>query len=936
MKKIIPFYFVFIIKYVIIILYKYKFNRIKAFMISYHSQNITKIFEELKTSSAGLKSEEADKRLKKHGFNELPRKKKIDKFTIFISQFKNPLIYILLFAGLISALLNDLVDAVVIFSAVFLNTIIGFVQENKANNTLNHLRKLIKHSAYVLRDNRLLEVDSGLLAKGDIIIIKTGNRVPADARLFETDNLIINESTLTGESIPVEKGVDIEKEGASIADRRNMVYASTVAVKGFGKAVVTAIGMETEIGKIAGMVEETEEEATPLQQRLAFFSNLLAAIISIIVTLVIIVGIIQGRGALEMFITGVALAVSSIPEGLIVAVTVILVLGMQRILKEKALTRKLLAVETLGSTTVICSDKTGTLTEGKMHVAHIVIGEKEYELGTLGSRQDKAEAMAVSLALQTAMMCNDAIIENPDDELASWKINGAPTEAALMSAAYQSGLNKEKLTKLEPKIAELPFESENKYMISLHDKKNDGLILYEKGAPEKLLEKSTNFFHLGKIKNINSEERKKLINNYNKMTSRGLRVIGVAFKEIKNINKFPILAEVLAKKNENLKIDWNEIDRDLIFIGFMAIKDPLRPEARETIKICREAGIRPIIITGDHQLTAKAIGLEAGFKVKDDNIVTGEFLDKISDEELKHHVKKIDIYARVSPHHKLRIVRALQSRGEVVAMTGDGINDSPALKVADIGISLGTGTDIAKEASDIILLDNNFKTIVSTVRQGRIIFTNIRKVIIYLLADSFAEVFLIIGSIIMNLPLALLPSQILWNNIIVDGLPSFSMAFEKGAGGIMRNKPIKRREPLLNKEMKAIIFIAGLIRDFFILGLFVYLINLTGKENIDYLRTLVLALLGLTSLLSMFSIRDLDNFIWKINPFSNLYLIGAAGFSFALLLSAIYWHPLQKILSTVPLDLNTWMLIVSMGIASTLIIEIIKYYFILKNKKAAL
>lgn len=905
-------------------------------MASYHKQNIKKIFEELKTSPTGLKNDEVDRRLKKHGLNELPKKKGHGKLYIFIGQFKSPLIYILIVAGLISIALKDFVDAIVIFGAVFLNTVIGFIQENKANNTLNHLKQLIKHSAYVLRDNHIYEIDSSLLTKGDIIIIKTGNRIPADARLFEADNLIINESTLTGESVPSEKCIDIQKEGAPIADRKNMVYASTVAVKGYGKAVVTATGIETEIGKIASMVEETEEEITPLQHRLAEFSNLLAIVISIITVVVVIIGIIQGRALLEMFIMGVALTVSSIPEGLIVAVTVILVLGMQRILREKALTRKLSAVETLGSTTVICSDKTGTITEGKMHVAHIIIGEKEFEVETLGSRQNEAEAQAVSLALQTAMMCNDAVIENPDDELSSWKINGAPTEAALMSAAYQSGLNKEKLLKLEPKIAELPFESENKFMVSLHEKKDDGFILYEKGAPEKLMEKSISFFHLGKIKKINSEERKKLLSNYSYLTNKGLRVIGVAIREIKNLTKFPALAEAINNKDDNVKIKWEEIDNELIFIGFIAIKDPLRPEARETIKICREAGIRPIIITGDHQLTARAIGAEAGLKVKDENIATGEFLDKISDEELKHHVKKIDIYARVSPHHKLRIVRALQSRGEVVAMTGDGINDSPALKAADIGISLGTGTDIAKEASDIILLDNNFKTIVSTVKQGRIIFANIRKVITYLLADSFTEVILIIGSIIMNLPLALLPSQILWNNIVVDGFPTFSMAFEKGANGIMRKKPIKRNIPILSKEMKTIIFGAGLIRDFLILGIFIYLFNIGGREDIDYLRTIVLASLGLSSLLSMFSIRDLDNSIWKTNPFSNYYLIAAAGFSFTLILSATYWSPLQKILSTVPLSINTWLIVASIGILSLLMIEAVKYYFILKNKKSEL
>jgi len=892
-----------------------------------HSKTISQVLAELKADINGLSGREAEKRIKRSGLNELPAGKPLGKLTIFLAQFRSPLIYILLIAGAISLLLRDYVDGGVIFGAVIINTVIGFIQENKANNTLNKLKQLIKHKAYVLRDGHEVKIDSSRLVVGDIIIIRAGNRVPADARLLEADNLLVNESMLTGESVPAVKDVRVQKAGVSIADRKNMIYAGTIAVGGTGRAVVAATGQKTEIGKIAGLVDDTEDEATPLQVRLAKFSNFLGIVVAAAALLVAAVGIIQGRELFDMFMMGVALAVSAIPEGLIVAVTVILVLGMQRILKQKALVRKLVAAETLGSTTVICADKTGTLTEGKMHVANIIIGEKEFEVGTLGSRQDSVEAKVVSLALQTAMMCNDAVVENPEDALAEWRIAGAPTDAALMSAAVQSGLSKEKLLKIEPRIGGLPFDSNNKFMLSLHRRKGGGAVLYEKGAPEKLMDKSVMFYHKGKTRKITAAERRKLNNNYNKLTNKGLRVIAVAIRYFKPPVPFlkrGISGATLQTGSEG--INWEKIDANLTFIGFIAIKDPLRPEAKETIKICRRAGIRPIIITGDYQLTAKAIAIEVGFKVKSENIITGEAMDKMSDAKLKSQVKKIDVYARVSPHHKLRIVKALQSRGEVVAMTGDGVNDSPALKAADIGISLGTGTDIAKEASDIVLLDNNFKTIVASVRQGRIIFANIRKVVTYLISDSFSEVTLIVGSIILGTPLAILPAQILWINIVNDGLPDFSLAFEKGAKGVMRQKPIRKREPILNKEMKVIIFGVGIVRDMLVFGLFIYFFRV--GTDLAYLRTMFFALLGVKSLASIFSLRDLRYPVWRLNPFSNLYLVGAIFISLALLLSAVYWHPLRNILSTVPLDVNAWIFVLLASIVSVLMVEAVKYYFI--------
>jgi len=885
-------------------------------MPDFHSLTIESCLRELKTSATGLTREEAEKRLKKYGPNKLEEEKPLGRLTILLSQFKSPLIYVLLAAAIISFFLREYVDAGVIAGAVILNTIIGFFQENKANRALSKLREMVEHKALVLRDGREIVVDSSQLTIGDIIILQVGNRAPADGRVIEANNLQVNEANLTGESVPSSKSADKLSKGAALADQENMIFGSTIIVRGNGKAVVTSIGAKSEIGKIATLVKATEEEKTPLQLRLLRLSKFLGLAVVFICLFIIAIGVWQGRDFFEMFIVAVAIAVAAIPEGLAVAVTVILVLGMQRILKQKALTRKLVAAETLGSTTVICTDKTGTLTEGKMQVSNIVIGEKEFELRTPGSRQDKEEAKIVSLALQIGMMCNDAVIENPREKLSQERIIGAPTETALLSAARQSGLDREKLLKIEPKIDELPFSSEAKFMITLHQDKAGNYILYEKGAPEKLLDKASEFYHQGKPHKLTKAEKEKLVRVYESLTAKGLRVIGVALRQLKD----------LAWGKDGGEKDWELINKDLIFVGFIALKDPLRPEAKETIRVCRQAGIRPIIITGDHGLTARAIAEEVGIKVKAEDIITGETLEKMDDKKLEELVKRIDIYARVSPHHKLRIVKALQARGEVVAMTGDGINDSPALKAADIGVALGTGTDIAKETSDIVLLDNNFKTIVSAVMEGRIIFSNIRKVITYLISDSFSEVILIVGSIVAGTPLAILPAQILWVNIVNDGLPDFSLAFEKGDDGILAEKPVEKKEPIINREMKIIIFAAGLVRDFFILGIFYYLLR--HSLDIAYIRTIVFAAVGVDSLMYIFSLRSFKKPIWRLNPFSNPYLVGAVSFSLFLLLAAIYWPPLQMILSTVPLDLNSWLLVVSTGFLAIIIIEMIKHYFI--------
>ncbi len=889
-------------------------------MSNFHSETIKNVLKFLKSSLNGLSLNEVDKRQKKHGENKLSERAQLGKFHIFFAQFQNALIYILLITGALSFFIGAEKEAIVIFGAVVINVVLGFFQENKANQALQKLKKLSEHTAIVVREGKERKISSKEIVVGDIVILRAGNRVPSDARIIETNELQVNEASLTGESIPAKKHTDIMSTGASLADRNNMVYASTIIIHGHGRAVVTSIGIDTEIGKIADLVSSTREEKTPLQLRLEQLSKMFGLLFAVICIFIVSIGLFQDRSFFEILETAVAVGVASIPEGLTIAITFILALGMQAILKKKALIRKLVATETLGSVSVICMDKTGTLTKGEMNVDHIVIGEKEFELTNPGSRQNEAEAKMVSLALQTAMMCNDASVENPNQALSDWRFIGTATEVALLSAAMQSGLRQEELLKSEIQIASLPFDSEKKYMLSLHILEDASYVLYEKGAPEVLLEKASHYYHQGNLKILEKKEKQKLIKNYEKMTAKGLRVIGLAIK------KFRFKESEIDKEN----LDWSKIDTDIHFIGFIAIKDPLRKEAKSTIESAINAGIRPIIITGDHRLTAKAIASEVGLKVKDENIVIGKELEEISDQDLKKLVSRIDIYARVSPHHKLRIVKALQSMSEVVAMTGDGINDAPALKAADIGISLGTGTDVAKETSDMILLDNNFKTIIAAVKQGRIIFRNIQKVITYLISDSFSEMILIIGSLLLGTPLAVLPAQILWINIVNDGIPHFSLGFENADKYIMHEKPIAKNEPLINKEMKLIIFGVGIFRDLLLFGVF-YCLYLNWQHDptlIPLLRTIIFATLGVKSLMSIFSLRHLRSPIWKYNPFSNKILLVAVAISFFLLYLAIEWHPLQSILSTVDLKFSEWAIAFLLGFIGIGFTELVKLKFI--------
>lgn len=856
----------------------------------WHALTIKKIFQELKTGENGLSLDEAISRQKKYGRNQLPRAKRAPGLRIFWNQFKNPLIFILIIAAFVALALKEFVDSGVILAAIFINTLVGFIQENKSEKTLEKLNKMVKYYAKVIRQNEEHLIDGEELVPGDIIVIEAGDIVPADARLITAHNLQVVEAALTGESLPSNKKVGILTEEVSLADRENMIYMSTIVARGKTQAVVTTTGSKTEIGQIAVLIKETGETQTPLQKKMADLAMIIGLIVAGACLALFLVGLLVGRPFFEMLLTAVAVAVAGIPEGLVIAVTVCLAIGMQKILKKKALVKKLVAAETLGSTTVIASDKTGTLTEGKMSIAHILPKEEK--------NKEKI--------LKICLLCNNVIIENPRDELKEWVMNGDTTEAALLLGAVQAGMEREKIVQEFSRLDEIPFESETMYMATLHEIQNQrtkNLILV-KGAPERIL----NFCDL------TPEENKKIKAEVEELTHKGLRVLAFAQKEI-------------SPEIKNLEED--KLAR-LDYLGLVALKDPLRPEAKQTIEECRRAGIRPIIMTGDHRLTAQVIGEEIGL-IKNKNILEAEDIDKFSDEELKEAVKRNDIFARIEPRHKIRIVNALRANKEVVAMTGDGVNDAPAIKAADIGVALGSGSEVTKEAADIVLLDDNFKTIVGAVEEGRTIFDNIKKIIVYLFCDSFSEVILIGTAIILGWPLPVLAAQILWVNIIEDSLPAMALTYEKSEPDILIEKPRGHSVPIFDSEMKFLVFIIGILTDLILLGLFWYLLNYTNYD-LNHIRTIIFVGLGIDSLFFVYSCKSLKRNIWQYNLFNNWFLNLSVFFGLAMLIFAIYSPFLQKFLRTVPLGLADWLILIGLGLMNVILIELGKSIFIFKRK----
>lgn len=887
-------------------------------MKNYKWQNLTVVELEKKlntSASKGLTEGAYLQRLKLYGHNTITSQSNHTYFRIALNQFKSSLVLLLLCASLISLLMGEWVDAMVILSAVALNAIMGFIQEFKAEQALQTLHSMVKHISYVRRADKELEVESSILVPGDVVILRAGDKVPADGRIIESYGLEVNEAVLTGESAPMNKtAVVLKADRDKQSTYDNMAYMGSVVSKGRGVILVVATGANTHFGQIADLLATTQETETPLQIQLHQFSKQFSRLAVVII--VLIVGLSLGKGFVftNIFMTAVAIAVAAIPEGMLIAVTVILAIGMQHILKKGSIVRKLVAVETLGSVTVICTDKTGTLTQGTMQLSSVVTRSS---VADMASKSDKVKIVQKAdsehiLALKIGFMCNDAIIENPEEVSSKWVMHGSYTEKALLWSAMYAGFNVNQIRGQEIRIGELPFSSETKFMATMH-KRGNQQVVYVKGATDVILQKSQFVFIGNTVKRMTATDRHFFLEQKQILSNGGFRVLAVAYN---------IVTGDIVLTNENIT--------NLVFVGLMVLKDPLREEAYETIRLAQEAGIKTIMITGDDLLTARAIAREVGIVAEDNNVLEGGQLDAMSDEEFSAIISQINVYARVLPKHKSRIVDIWQQKGEVVAMTGDGVNDAPALKKSDIGIAFGSGTEVAKETADIVLLDNNFKTIVAAIEQGRVIFENIRKVMLYLVSDSFSEVIVVAGSLLLGLAVPITTPQILWINLINDGFPNIALAFEPGEKDVMKRSPRKKFTPLLDNKNKIIILLVSLISGVGAIILFNFMFNLTG--NFTHASTLVFTLLAVDSLFYIFSVRFLNSSMFSRKIFSNLYLWLAVGLAFSCQLLVVYHPFLQNIFRTTALSLNDWLIILVISLLNVLVVEVIKMCFMLYNK----
>jgi len=880
----------------------------------WHTIDSDKAIQVLQTNSEGLSTPEVKKRLEKHGFNELREEKGRSPFFIFFDQFKEFLMILLLAAVFISVLVGEIIDATMIFAIVIASAMLGFFQEYKAERSLEALKRMVTPKAYVHRNGEEVEIPAKELVPGDILILKTGDKVSADGRLIEAMGLHLDEASLTGESVPVgkESNLVLDKK-VPISERKNFVYTATTVTSGRGKIAVTSTGMNTEFGKIASMMQAVEEPPTPLQIRLSHVGKWLVAVCLVIVTIVTIIGIIRGNPLFEMFLWGVALAVAAVPEALPAVVTGALAIGVQRMAKKNAIVRKLPAVETLGSTTVICSDKTGTLTRNEMTVRCIHVGDKEIEVTGFGfdpKGEFKVNGNTIDLddnkdlvqLLRIGTLCNDASIKLDG----STKAIGDPTEIALLVVAAKANLQKENLDRKYPRIDEISFSSERKRMVTVHESGKNKLVNV-KGAPEFIIKLCSSVLKDGKQIKLTNEEKSKIIEINEAMARKGLRVLGMAFKDCK------VPAGELKPE---------DLEKDLVFVGLQGMIDTPREEAIGAIKVCKDAGIKVIMITGDHKLTAEAVAKELGFSVKKRSI-TGLELDEITDEELVRIVEEVEVYARTSPEHKIRIVKALQKKGHVVAVTGDGVNDAPALKNSDIGVAMGiTGTEVTKEASDMILTDDNFASIVAAVEEGRGIYSNIKKYLTFLLSCNLGEILIVFVAGILGWPLPLLTIHLLWVNLATDGLPAIALGVDPTDPDIMQSPPISKSESIFTRRVK--VFIAGLAIIIALIILPVFAISL-DRMDIIYAQSVTLTTLVMIEMFNALNCRSLKYSIFKIGLFTNKWLILAIASSIVLHLSILYIPGLSWLFKIQSLDLRFWALCLPLAALPLIIIEIAKY-----------
>ncbi|WP_300349966.1 calcium-translocating P-type ATPase, PMCA-type [Clostridium sp.] len=840
----------------------------------------------------GLTSKEAEKRIEKFGLNEITEKKKVSAIKILLQQFNDFIIWVLIGATIISGLMGDVADAITIFVIVVINGFLGFIQEFKTEKSLDALKSLAAPTCKVMRDGNIKVVNTNELTIGDVVILEAGDRVPADGEIFDCTNLMIDESLLTGESVGVNKSIS-SKEASS-------TYMGTKVLKGKGKFVVNAIGMSTKMGSIADMLQDIEEEKSPLKERLDGLGKILLVLCLGICALVTILGIIRGNDLTEMFLLGVSLAVAAIPEGLAAIVTVSLALGVSRMLKRNALVKKLPAVETLGCTSIICSDKTGTLTQNKMTVKEIFAEGKHFRL-------DVDNIPNSPMLMKAFVYCNDCnydFSKKKIDEV----LNGDPTETALIKAYFNNVETlKNKVSNIN-RVFDIPFDSSRK-MMSVIIKEGMKEVCYVKGAPERLINKCRYIQEDGKVKILTSQKKQQILNAVENMSNRALRCIGGAYKF------------------DGLTRD-NSLEDNLIFLGIAGIIDPPRPEVKDSVIRCRLAGITPVMITGDHKNTAFAIGKDLNIANSQDQVITGEELDKIDDNELRKRVNRLKIFARVTPNHKLRIVKAFKKNGNIVAMTGDGVNDAPAIKEADIGIAMGiSGTDVTKEASSMILMDDNFETIVSAVEEGRIIYDNIRKFIRYLLSCNLGEVLTMFLASIFYLPNPMLPIQILFVNLATDGLPAIALGVDPADKDIMNQQPRNKKEGIFARGLTEKILVRGCLIG--ICTLLSFIVGGLYGMDLDTCRTMALSTLVISQLLHVFECRSERHSIFEIKLFTNMYLVLAVCISIIMLLSIIYIPFFSAIFHTTILGFNHWLIVLFF---SSIIFFINSLYLFIKDK----
>ena len=869
--------------------------------------------------NAGLKSSELVARYEKYGHNELKAKQKKSILVKFLEQFKDFMIIILIIAAIVSGIVGiqegeGITDTIIILIVVVLNAIIGVAQENKAEKSLEALQKMSSHAAKVMRDGKLVVIPSKDLVPGDVVILETGDYIPADLRIVEAVNLKSQESAMTGESVPVEKSADVISGEVELGDRKNMLFSSSLITYGRGKGIVVGTGMNTEVGKIAKMIDETDELQTPLQIKLNNLGKTLGIVALVLCAIIFVVGTLYGKEPVHMFMTAVSLAVAAIPEGLAAVSTIVLAIGVQRMVKRNAIVKKLPAVETLGCASVICSDKTGTLTQNKMTVKKIFVNSRTQSIDEIKDKSNELDYL-----VKSGMLCNDTKIAEDG------KLTGDPTETALVDMGFTLGYEGYTIENY-PREFEIPFDSDRKLMTTVHKTEDGQYIVYTKGGVDELLKCCNRYSENGEIKS-DLEDYKSLILSTNKsMAEKALRVLAFGYKII----------------NHSLtKDDMDHLESDLIFVGMCGMIDPPREEVKSAVQKCISAGIKTVMITGDHKITATAIAKELGILKDESEAISGSDLEKMSDEELKSKVRNISVYARVSPEHKVRIVKAWQANGEVVAMTGDGVNDAPALKNADIGCAMGiVGTDVAKEAADVILTDDNFSTIVAAVEEGRRIYDNILKAIAFLLSSNIGEIVVLFLAIMLTPILAklfhitnisglepLLPMHILWINLVTDSLPALALAVDPADKNIMKRKPIKNSKGIFSKGMTWRILYQGVWIGLITLIAFVLGLSTEGSSEYKIMvgQTMAFSVLALSELVHVFNVRNNQESIFKTNPFNNGKLILAIAVSAGLMLVVLFIPALREIFDLAVLPMDKLFETICLIFSPLLVVEIFKY-----------